>query len=54
MSFFVFDVALLIGLPATGRSVEFDVEEVSSKIGRMLRKSMAGLVATKRRKWKEY
>jgi len=45
----VFDVALLTGLPATGRRTEFDNEEVSSEMSRMLRERMAGIVAARRR-----
>jgi len=38
VSFSMFDVALMTSLPATRKSVEFDAEEVDSKMGRMLRK----------------
>jgi len=50
MSFSVFDLVLITGLPATGRKVEFDTEEVSSEMGRILREQMAGVVTAKREK----
>ena len=37
----VFDVALMTGLPATGRIVELDGEEVSSEVGLLIRGRMA-------------
>ena len=39
---------LITGLPGIGRRVEFDGEEV----GRMVRKQMAEVVATIKRKWR--
>jgi len=39
--FSVFDVALMTGLPATGRRVELDGEEVSSEVGLLIRGRMA-------------
>ena len=38
---FVFDVALMTGLPAMGRIVELDGEEVSSEVGLLIRGCMA-------------
>ena len=37
----MFDVALMTGLPATGRRVELDGEEVSSEVGLLIRGRMA-------------
>jgi len=45
----VFDIGFMTGLPMTGRRVEFDGEEVSGDLGRMVREC---IVATKRGKWK--
>ena len=40
VSFSVFDVALMTGLPATGRTVELEGEEVSSEVAVLLRARM--------------
>ena len=48
----MFDVALVTGLPATGRRVEFDGEDVSTKMGWMVRDQMTDIVVGKREKWK--
>jgi len=39
--FTVFDVVLMTGLPRSGKKVEVDGEEVSTKVGDMIRRCMA-------------
>ncbi|KAJ8441634.1 hypothetical protein Cgig2_025801 [Carnegiea gigantea] len=50
--FTVFDVAFMTDLLAIKRRVEFDGEEVSGDLGRMVKERIAEIVAAKRGKWK--